>query len=1270
MGRISLPQSQTARNTNMKTADRRTIGYLLFLFSILLMNANLLAGVKEGQSSNSNKPASYFLKQISSTSSVAKILAIDKTVNIKFTNPTDATKYITTSAGTFKGDVDGSSSSFYCVDLHHYLQFYTTSQPHTYIDNGKVSDQLVYILNNYYPFKAYPYTGSASSVQIEAAAVQVALWHYSDGLDASTVDVVNVKTRALQIITDCDANYKSYYPFETLIIVPASQSVPVGTAGSFFVSAYDASGNPLSGVTVTLSASDGTLSATTVTTNANGDTPAFTLTKGAGLTATVTASASVMIPSGTSYVHSVEPNNWQKIVIATPASGAVRKVTSAVTWYIPTSCVLNGYTTFTQGGWGNKCGTPGKIRDSYFSAVFPNGFTLGGTYKLTLSTAAKVRDFLPQGGTAAAFTKNYSDVTSTSAGVLAGQLVALKMNVAYNNAGKLGSNPTHLADLQIATGPFAGKTVNEFLTLAETAIGGGSLNGFTFSQFNDAATAINENFDNGTVDKGFLVCASTNVKASIGDKVWLDSNKDGIQDSGENGFQNVMVKLYDCSNNLISTKTTDANGNYLFTNLNPGDYYVKFELPAGYLFTLKNSGTDKEKDSDADLSTGKTVCTTLTAGENDLTWDAGIYQETCNNKIGDYVWRDSNVNGIQDSGEKGIENVSVELLQGTTVIATTVTDANGKYEFANLVNGTYGVRVAKANYNSGGVLFNTSNTKWYATKKNQGSDDAKDSDAIKEEIVTVTLNCANNVTVDFGFYKTCITITKTANKTTAGIGDKLTYTFTVENCGDIQHHGGIDIFDKMLNTVSPYKIKHIDLLDPAGSTSFTMDYTVKSSDCGDLINEVTAEGHPVDGSAYVTDKSTFTVKVECGTPSTTDWSVTLPSDQTLCEYEPRQITLDGSVKLTPNPSNGYLVTSWKVVYPNDGSVDNTAHTVKTPLTGSTNFQIVVSWPGIRAVDSNVEIQYSVLVLDFNENPLGSEVKRRIYWTPQVCAPPPSNDADLKIEKSSSSENPKCGDQFTYTVKVTNLGPGEAKAVQVTDLLPGGLIYQSSTSSQGTYVNGTGLWVVGNLANSASATMTISVKADCDEINSSTFDLGAAKDFNLFVLQDLNQPSSDTEGKVAVGGNATLSFYSVGDKLTSNSGDVLIVGKTLTYTSGRVYNGNVVYGFSTNLPIYATSVDGTIRQDNLINFGAAKTYLENLSTTLSGYSVNGTYTNQYTTLALKGTDPYLNVFKIKGSEITATRSFEVDVPNGSAVLINIDGDGFDMERRFGNQRNSN
>jgi hypothetical protein len=117
--------------------------------------------------------------------------------------------------------------------------------------------------------------------------------------------------------------------------------------------------------------------------------------------------------------------------------------------------------------------------------------------------------------------------------------------------------------------------------------------------------------------------------AAIGDYVWNDENMDGIQDTGEEGISDVPVNLYDCMDSLIASTTTGNDGFYLFNNLTPGDYYVEFIAPSGYFFSPPDQGGDDERDSDADPATGKTICTTLEAGESQLRWDAGLYMEEC-----------------------------------------------------------------------------------------------------------------------------------------------------------------------------------------------------------------------------------------------------------------------------------------------------------------------------------------------------------------------------------------------------------------------------------------------------------------------------------------------------------------------------------------------------------------------------------------------------------------------------------------------------------------
>ena len=68
-------------------------------------------------------------------------------------------------------------------------------------------------------------------------------------------------------------------------------------------------------------------------------------------------------------------------------------------------------------------------------------------------------------------------------------------------------------------------------------------------------------------------------------------------------------------------------------------------------------------------------------GASDATRDAGL-RSAAAAAIGDRVWLDANGNGIQDTGEPGVGGVAVSLLNGTTVVATTTTDATGAYSFS------------------------------------------------------------------------------------------------------------------------------------------------------------------------------------------------------------------------------------------------------------------------------------------------------------------------------------------------------------------------------------------------------------------------------------------------------------------------------------------------------------------------------------------------------------------------------------------------------------
>lgn len=300
------------------------------------------------------------------------------------------------------------------------------------------------------------------------------------------------------------------------------------------------------------------------------------------------------------------------------------------------------------------------------------------------------------------------------------------------------------------------------------------------------------NEHNPTIDFGFY----TPCTGRIGDRVWFDANRNGIQDAGEIGIAGVTVQLLDASDSVIGTAVTDGSGNYLFNGLCAGTYSVRVvdaTLPAGVVATDVNaSGSTTANDSNPNPST----VVLPASNSSNLTIDFGYYTP-CTGKIGDFVWNDANSNGIQDAGELGIPNVRVTLRDRATnaVLAVDITDANGFYLFEGLCLGDYTVEVDPTTLPGGMV----------ASPNDQGSNDTADSDGIDNEAnVSLPADDTTDLTIDFGYYrKALIQLVKLTNGTDNNsptgpqvpVGSLVTWTYNVTSTGSTEPIANVIVAD-------------------------------------------------------------------------------------------------------------------------------------------------------------------------------------------------------------------------------------------------------------------------------------------------------------------------------------------------------------------------------------------------------------------------------------------------------------------------------------------
>ncbi len=116
--------------------------------------------------------------------------------------------------------------------------------------------------------------------------------------------------------------------------------------------------------------------------------------------------------------------------------------------------------------------------------------------------------------------------------------------------------------------------------------------------------------------------------ANLGDRVWIDTNSDGLQTAGELGLANVNIYAYQVIGgvgNYVTLDVTDANGNFEINVPSGFTYYLRIEVPAGYILTNPNvSGTAVNSDFDTISFTTGNISTA--SGADYYNYDAGLIE--------------------------------------------------------------------------------------------------------------------------------------------------------------------------------------------------------------------------------------------------------------------------------------------------------------------------------------------------------------------------------------------------------------------------------------------------------------------------------------------------------------------------------------------------------------------------------------------------------------------------------------------------------------------
>lgn len=194
---------------------------------------------------------------------------------------------------------------------------------------------------------------------------------------------------------------------------------------------------------------------------------------------------------------------------------------------------------------------------------------------------------------------------------------------------------------------------------------------------------------------GTQIVAEQEQKVNNGEvsgTVWAENDYNGLFATDEAKLQDITVQLISDNGTIVATAQTNKLGQYDFTGLAPGNYYVKFTSQSfvGYN-AVPDGGNSIVQQASKGINDSYAQTPVFALTYNDvLEKSFGVYVPST---VSGFAWDDANQNGIYDNREAKIANVTITLTDANgnsltdvygNPIAAVLTDANGNYSFTNV----------------------------------------------------------------------------------------------------------------------------------------------------------------------------------------------------------------------------------------------------------------------------------------------------------------------------------------------------------------------------------------------------------------------------------------------------------------------------------------------------------------------------------------------------------------------------------------------------------